>query len=522
MQASLIQTHLDSLAADAQPLDEAAASLLSAQLSPSQHTPPAALPSLSALVQTLSIQPERSSVPPAPEHALPQRLARGTATARECTLWRLCQTHGLHELMTAELIDALAAHWLLRALDRCNAAGIARPTVLECGAGSGALAHFLAQVVQHRATVVAVDDGSSRIERLASCCSVLDQREALRRHAPHIVLAAWMPSGVDWTAEWRACASVREYLLLGASDSSTCGDEWATWGVLSEKLVEEYGLDEGSVPPYEADGFVRAELDAVAAAQLCRFDSSAARGYSTAVAFGRLASLADACGRLWPWPRAAGCSGMSVDAHWSEMRQERRGLAGGKEEARQALLGRLRQHRSTDGGVLVISVPQLTELAEAVAAFDLSLAPAPRAPKQRRAFVEAWWADNEGKVAEGRDTLQFARLALEEVASSTPMHGGKPVADYHIVPPRRNEGGVDGARRYRVHANRTHAFCRVGYRFLLCRGDGWLELRVVESGGASVGEHKGVAVAHAASVAPLATLPDEEGVVWECRLVEML
>ena len=331
--SSLIQTHLDSLAADAQPLDADAASLLSAQLLPS---PPAALPSLSALVQKLSIHPERSSAtPPAPEHALPQRLARGTATAKECTLWRLCQTHGLHELLTTELIDAVAAHLLL-ALDRCNAAGIARPTVLECGAGSGVLSHFLAQVVQQRATVVAVDDGSSRIERLASC-SVLDQREALRRHAPHVVLAAWMPSGVDWTAEWRACESVREYLLLGAIDSSTCGDEWATWGVLSEKLVDEYGLDEGSAPPYEADGFVRAELDAVAAAQLCRFDSSAARGFSSAVAFGRLASLAESCGPLWPWPRAAACVGASAGAQCTEMRRERGVLAAGKEEARQSI-----------------------------------------------------------------------------------------------------------------------------------------------------------------------------------------
>ena len=293
-----------------------------------------------------------------------------------------------------------------------------------------------------------------------------------------------------------------------------------------ERLVEEYGLDEGSVPPYEADGFVRAELDAVAAAQLCRFDSSAARGYSTAVAFGRLASLADSCGRLWPWPRAVGRSGLSAGAYWREMRRERSGVAGGKEEARQALLSRMRQHLSADGGGLAVPTTELAELAEAIATFDVSLAPAPRGPKQRRAYVEAWWADNEGKAAEGRDTLQFARLALEKVTTTASTSAnqaarGKVVADYHVFPPRRTDG-VDGARRYSVHANRTHAFCRVGYRFLLTRGDGWLELRVVESGGASVGEHKGVAVAHATSLAPLATLPDEEGAVWECSVVEML
>ena len=101
---------------------------------------------------------------------------------------------------------------------------------------------------------------------------------------------------------------------------------------------------------------------------------------------------------------------------------------------------------------------------------------------ERYEVKPAWEVYYEKAIAEGRDTLQFARLALDEVATTASTSAdqaarGTVVADYHVFPPRRADG-VDGARRYRVHANRTHAFCRVGYRFLLTRGDGWLELRV--------------------------------------------
>ena len=57
-------------------------------------------------------------------------------------------------------------------------------------------------------------------------------------------------------AQIRACRSVREYILLGECDGSTCGDQWATWGVAPADAAE-YGIDEDAPPPYAADGFER-------------------------------------------------------------------------------------------------------------------------------------------------------------------------------------------------------------------------------------------------------------------------
>ena len=217
-------------------------------------------------------------------------------------MWRACDVHALHELLSREFIDALATH-LVRALDRCACAGIAEPTILEVGAGSGALSRHLASELERRGRrvrVVASDNGSACIARLHPV-ERLDCEAALAAHAPQLVLACWMPSGVDWTAAFRACASVREYVLVGEPDSSTCGDVWASWGVLPSR-PDEYGINESSVPPWDADGYVRAELDDVAQYQLCRFDSAAARGYSTSVAFASLAGLRETCDA---WPAAA-------------------------------------------------------------------------------------------------------------------------------------------------------------------------------------------------------------------------
>ena len=86
-----------------------------------------------------------------------------------------------------------------------------------------------------------------------------------------------------------AAQSVREYILIGESDSSTCGDAWGTWGVPPER-AEEYGIYDDTPAPYEADGFVRSELDEISEWTVCRFDSKAARGFSRAVGFRRTAA----------------------------------------------------------------------------------------------------------------------------------------------------------------------------------------------------------------------------------------
>ena len=210
--SALVESKLAALVADAPLLDASAGALLSDD----------ELPALAAVCSALGVPLARSNDPP-DCNSLPMRLITSGIDV-ERTLWRTFADAALHELLTRELIDALVSH-LSRALDRCERAGVAQPTILEVGAGNGMLTYHLARRLEGRARVVAVDDGSSRIATQAEV-HLLGQATALARFAPQIVLACWMPSGCDWTAGFRACASVREYLLLG--HPSACGDEQAS------------------------------------------------------------------------------------------------------------------------------------------------------------------------------------------------------------------------------------------------------------------------------------------------------
>ena len=210
--SALVESKLAALVADAPLLDASTAALLSGD----------ELPALAAVCSALGVPLAHSTNPP-DSQSLPMRLITAGVDA-ERTLWRTFADAALHELLTRELIDALVNH-ISRALDRCERAGVAQPTILEVGAGNGMLTYHLARRLGSRARVVAVDDGSSRIATQVEV-QVLDQATALARFAPQIVLACWMPSGCDWTAGFRACASVREYLLLG--HPSACGDERAS------------------------------------------------------------------------------------------------------------------------------------------------------------------------------------------------------------------------------------------------------------------------------------------------------
>ena len=115
----------------------------------------------------------------------------------------------------------------------------------------------------------------------------MDSEKVTELLQPTIAIISWQPSGIDWTLHCRAVERCREYILLGESDSSTCGDGWATWGIVPENGYE-YGLDEDSIAPYKQEGFERVELPDVTEYMICRFDSHASRGFSKAVSFKRL------------------------------------------------------------------------------------------------------------------------------------------------------------------------------------------------------------------------------------------
>ena len=127
-------------------------------------------------------------------------------------------------------------------------------------------------------------------------------------------------------------------------------------------------------------------------------------------------------------------------------------------------------------------------------------------------------ADHEEAQAPRFD-CKLCRLAFERASPLAALeharHNGSAVAaDYYVFP----EGAASTAR---VHANRTHAFCRVGDRYLLTRGKAWLELHVTQSGGASCGADKGLADMCAAGFGPLVGL-HELGECWELSVVTEL
>eukprot|EP01043_Picozoa_sp_COSAG02_P056907 COSAG02_NODE_6823_length_3342_cov_2.131977_2_plen_273_part_00 len=202
---------------------------------------------------------------------------------------------GLHEIFSAEFLDELATAVRSLLPDRagmretCTGGGDQLPVVLEIGAGSGALAHQIGLRLRGQARVVASDDYSSHIETVIPV-EPLNCSAALAAHTPAVVLISWMPSGVDWTAEVRACSSTHAYVLIGEPDGDNCGDSWSTWGVLPED-AEEYGLDERSVAPFRKDGWERRNLESVSKHQICRFDSAVCRGFSRTVAFTKSGSF---------------------------------------------------------------------------------------------------------------------------------------------------------------------------------------------------------------------------------------
>lgn len=175
------------------------------------------------------------------------------------------------EILTKEYVDALAGYLSKRAFELGGTPE--QPLViLEVGAGNGRLAHFLGKSLSESpescAKVIAVDSGTWEIEPLFPV-ERLGAREALEKHQPSIVIFSWMPPGEDCSKEFRQAPSVKEYLLIGEPDQSTCGDPWDTWGKAQPGYDEDV-LKVDWVPPYEADGFVRNNLDELTSLQRSR------------------------------------------------------------------------------------------------------------------------------------------------------------------------------------------------------------------------------------------------------------
>lgn len=189
----------------------------------------------------------------------------------------------IFEFFNEEYLNALADYFVGKIQE--YGAGRERPLIiLEVGAGNGRLSHFLQQKLNERAPdqtkVIATDPGKWRLKRDFPV-EQLRHNEALEKYRPDIVIFSWMPYEEDYTEDFRKCASVQEYILIGETDRGCCGDEWKTWGWSWEEDDE----GEKRVPPYEADGFERHNLDDLSLLQICRTDEPGRYFHSRTVSF---------------------------------------------------------------------------------------------------------------------------------------------------------------------------------------------------------------------------------------------
>ena len=172
-------------------------------------------------------------------HRIDQSNGAASCSCDRCERWSTyIKTGGsgkhqpLYLVPTSDLIARLAT-WLINTLGSSDDA-----TILEIGAGDGALAMHLKNALNNKKAsnnirVIASDSGARGLSPVAPV-EQLDVAAALAAHNPRIVLCAFMPLGVDFTAAIRQCESVEAYLLLGEIDNGCCGRPWLTWGYLCD------------------------------------------------------------------------------------------------------------------------------------------------------------------------------------------------------------------------------------------------------------------------------------------------
>jgi hypothetical protein len=141
----------------------------------------------------------------------------------------------------------------------------------------------------------------------------LDAAAAINKYSPSIVICQWMPPNTDLSAHFRANPSVREYILLGETDSGICGEMWRyvracivtrcfrahpyglalrlsmrhrTWGKKPEALIPGTATA-NELSPFEVEGFKRYDIPEVTRHLICKNDNFYAVGWSKAVSFRR-------------------------------------------------------------------------------------------------------------------------------------------------------------------------------------------------------------------------------------------
>lgn len=131
-------------------------------------------------------------------------------------LWELTFETGDHQILTREYIHALSDYLSSRISELTSE--LKRPVkIVETGAGTGRLAHFITedfkerkpeelQLFTYQPTDIYEGDNPFPVD-------IVDYKEAIK--GADIVVTSWMPIGHDWSKDYRAEASVQEYILLG-------------------------------------------------------------------------------------------------------------------------------------------------------------------------------------------------------------------------------------------------------------------------------------------------------------------
>ncbi len=188
-----------------------------------------ALPAEQARIFDLDVLPTRDEIA---EAFGPQTFEEAFDSETRTDLHYGRQDAGQFEVLNAEFVNELAAY--LAARVRAIRSGEASATtILEVGAGTGKLSHFLKKsarlLVNESLEIVATDSGGWELGAHHPV-ELMGHDEALDRYRPDIVIASWMPNDVDWTQDMRDTSSVVEYLLIGEGAGGNCGDDWLTWG----------------------------------------------------------------------------------------------------------------------------------------------------------------------------------------------------------------------------------------------------------------------------------------------------
>jgi hypothetical protein len=194
----------------------------------------------------------------------------------------------VYVFLTQDYVDALADYLKQRLVEYGGG------EIVEIGAGNGRLAFFLQQ---RGIPIVATDDcswklssdshqeddnSSQKNKKRDVEIYNLSCDQALKAHAPTIVLCAWMPMYNDFTAAFCATPSVQEYLLIGPAP--VCGHAFDTWG------FDDHHRGATAEPVYARNGFQKCKsmLVELEKLQLCKTDKPTEMFASQTVCFKRV------------------------------------------------------------------------------------------------------------------------------------------------------------------------------------------------------------------------------------------